>query len=107
MNLSGALTQHVTNASGTIAIASTSTSITTQGIINDAPLTADTLIQRAQEVISTADKIAIISCIVLVISVLWNIYSNKKKQQLDEKFYILRQQELELEKERFLREINN
>lgn len=107
MNLSTVTPQHVTSASGTIAIASTSTSITTQRMLSDAPASAQELIQTAHEVISTADMIALASCLVLISSFAWNIYSSRKKQQMDEKFYILRQQELELEKEKFLREINN
>lgn len=89
--------QHVTNASGTIALASTSTSIGAQKIVNEAPASAEHMLHTANSVITTADMIALGSVSIMLASFLWNVYSSKKNRQIDEKFYRLRQEELALE----------
>lgn len=94
--------QTVTNASGTIAVASSSTSIGAQKIISEAPANAEQLLHTANQVITTADIIALCSCTILLFSFIWTIYSSRKKRVIDEKYYILRKQEYELERAKFM-----
>lgn len=105
MSLSSATTQTVTNASGTVAIATTSTSLGVTQVIKDAPVDAIQLIDAANYVITTADKIGMFSAIIMFLSFAYNIYSSRKKQRielakvdLDEQYYFLRMKEYELDK---------
>lgn len=101
--------QHVTNASGAVALASTSTSLGVAKITNVAPPEgAEQLIDKAHLLITTADMIGICSVTVLVLSFLWNVHATRKrtkreiaKAMLDERFYALRKSEHELELARF------
>lgn len=101
MTPSSVTTQHVTNASGTIAIASTSTSIGAQTIASKAPAGAEQLLHTADMVITTADMVGMFSASILFASFLWNIYSSKKKREIDERYYSLRKAEHELAMAKF------
>jgi broad specificity polyphosphatase/5'/3'-nucleotidase SurE len=96
--------QHVINTSGTVAIASTSTSIGVSKIAASAPPNAETLISHANEWVTVADMIGMFSALVLFSSFLWNIYVTRKRKAIDEKFYQLRKQELQLERDKFKHE---
>jgi hypothetical protein len=107
MNPTSATIQNVTNVSGTVAIASSSTSIGVAKVAASAPPEATYLIDQANSVITSADMIAICSTVVLLTSLVWNVYASKKKQNMDEKFYQLRQAELALERAKFQQETSN
>ncbi len=108
MSLSVATTQHVTNASGTIAIASTSTSISVASVISEAPVDAHNLVDIANQVITTADVIGICAIIVLTLSFIHTVVVTRKRKlehavrvYQDQQFYNLRLKEYELEREKF------
>lgn len=102
MSPSSATVQHVTNASGTVAIASSSTSIgvtkVTEGVSTD-PL----LLDNISSIVSTADIIAAASVVILALSFGYNVYSTRKRRQLDEAFKDLRLKEYELDLAKFKR----
>lgn len=100
MNASVATTQHVTNASGTVAIASSTTSI---GVakVGEKALNDPALIESVNQVVSNADMIALCSVCVLTLSVIYNIYATRKRRALDEEFRDLRQKEYELNLAKF------
>lgn len=105
MTLSTAIPQNVTNVSGTIAIASTSTSIGVAKVADAAPEGADILVTTAQQVISFADQMALFSVVIMTLSFLYTIWATNKKNkiaqrqaELDEKLYQIRKEELEFER---------
>ena len=105
MNLSSLTAQHLTTTSGTLAIASTSTSLGVKKVISSAPSSgAEKMISDASTVLNVTEIIGICSVTILVLSFIWNVYSTKRrikmaydKSLLDEKYYILRKMEHELE----------
>jgi hypothetical protein len=105
MNPINVTTQHVTNASGTIAIASTSTSLGVTRVISEAPIIgAEQLIDTANTILTTADVIGMFSGSILLMSFMWNVYATKRRMKMtmakaiiDEKYYVLRKSEHELE----------
>lgn len=108
MIVSDTVVQHVTNASGTVAIASTSTSLGVASVINSSPEITQSLATTAQSVISTADLIGIFSVSILALSFLFNVYATKRRRilaekqtSLDERFYTLRKAEHELDLTRY------
>lgn len=100
MTPSSATIQHVTNASGTVAIASSSTSI---GVtkVTEGVMTNPTVIENINTVVSMADMIALCSLIVLVLSFLYNMYATRKRRKMDELSYDLRTKEYNLELAKF------
>lgn len=100
MNPSSVTAQHVTNASGTVAIASSSTSIGATSVMTGvAP--DPVLIQNVASMVSTADMIALCSCVVLALSFAYNVYSTRKRRIIDESEHELRAKEYELELAKF------
>lgn len=105
MSPSHVTAQTVTNASGTIALASTSTNIGVTQVVNAAPVTgAEHLIHTAGAVLSLTEITGLCSAAVLILSFLWNIHSTRRKLKqtdqrnaINEKFYQLRKEEHELE----------
>ena len=100
--------QNVTNISGTIAVAATSTSKGIEAVMTHAPTNAEPLINAAHNAISLADKVGICSVCILGASFLYTIFSTRKRHrdieaqlEIDKKFYTLRKEELELEKAKF------
>ena len=115
MNLSAVTSQHITNASGTVAIASTSTSLGVTKVVNSAPYAENSgIIDTANAVITTADMIGIFSAVVLLASFAWNVYATRKrlkfkaeKAEFDQRYLELRQREHELELAKFKHGICN
>jgi len=105
MNLHAVTTQTVTNASGTIAIASATTGMGVTKVVNAAPVIgAEHLINTAGMVLSVAEITGICSAVILVLSFFWNVISTRRRlkikveqKELDEKYYTLRKYEYELE----------
>ena len=97
MPLSNINSHHITNATGTVAIASSSSSMGVAKIAESAPADATLLIQEAHQIITTADAIAIVSVVIMGISFVWKVYTDIKRKDIDERLYDLRKRELELE----------
>ena len=79
--------------------------------MDSAPLDATHLATTAQQVISTADMVAVITAIIFAISVGCSIWNSRKKRNdakiqldLDTKFYNLRKEELRFDKIKFKEE---
>jgi len=100
MTPSSATIQNVTNASGTVAIASSSTSIGVSKVVEG--VTVDPiLIDQASSMVNTADMIALASLVVLTLSFIYNMYATRKQRTLDERIERLRAKEYDLELAKF------
>ena len=109
MSIPAATAQTVTTASGTVAIATTSTSLGVAKVMAEAPTDAQQLAEVAQYVITTADKIGLFSATIMLLSFTYTVYSSRRKRsidlakvELDGQFYQLRLGEYELEKAKYL-----
>ena len=92
----------VTNLSGATAIVSVSTSKTASMIQDSVPPGLVEVIQRTQEVMTTADIVGVCSFVVLFLSFVWNVYSTRKKNQIEERNYMLEREKFELMKDQGL-----
>lgn len=98
MQITSVTNQTVTSASGTVAIASASTSKGVLIVTKDAPTS---VVQSAMEVVTIADIVAISSFVVLLLSSLWNVYSSRKMQQIESKNHELESRKLDMDRDRF------
>lgn len=98
MSTPNTITSAVTNLSGATALASAASSKTVS-VIQENVIMSDAVFNRAQEVMTMTDKIAIGSFTVLVLSFAWNLYSTRRRNNIAERNYQLEREKFDLMKE--------
>lgn len=92
MSVASNVSSVTTQVSGAVTIGSALSSKTAEFVSSQAPEAVET----AVTVMSTSEKLGIASFIVMVISAVYNVYSNRRKTKHDERMVQLRERELAL-----------
>lgn len=107
MNVTSNATAVTTQVSGAVTLVSASTSKTAEYVASSAP--SPEVIETATKVIISSDFLALGSFVVMLVSAVWNFYSNRRRDKIikesNDANIKLRERELELkEREIALRE---
>ena len=83
MDISNIVTTPVTHVSGAITIGSVAVSKTAQ--LAESSLTSPEIAETTTKIMVTADTLAVLSFIVMVLTFIWNVYLGYRKDRRDEK----------------------
>ena len=100
MNPYNVTAQTVTNASGTVAIASSSTSFAVSNVT--AGVTHDpVLLENVHSFLSWSEAIGLVSVVTMILSFAYTVYSSQRKRMLDLQSHELRAKEYSLDLAKF------
>jgi len=82
MDISHAVSAPVTHVMGAITIGSAAVSKTAELATSSSP--SPETVEKAAKIIVTADTLAVISAIVMILTFIWNVYLGYRKDQREE-----------------------